>query len=47
MLLLFFTPLLLPNSSSDSVPGDIISEVLVKDGCFTEKNVAAVGEEET
>lgn len=32
---------------SDSVPGDIISEVLVKDGCFTEKNVAAVGEEET
>lgn len=32
---------------SDSVPGDIISEVLVKDGCFTEKNVAAVGKEKT
>lgn len=32
---------------SDSVPGDIISEVLVKGGCFTEKNVAAVGKEET
>lgn len=32
---------------SDSVPGDIISEVLVKDGCFTEKNIAAVGKAET
>lgn len=46
MTLVFFFPLLLPNSSSDTVPGDIGFEVLVKDGCFEEKNVSAFRKEE-
>jgi len=44
-LVLFF-PLFLPNYSSDNVQGDIGFEVLVKDGCFKEENVAAVRKEE-